>query len=55
MTVDRTERDVLEELTPEARKLLKRVLEIEREKLHVSAAAPTLVEEIRQAVLAVLP
>ena len=55
MPVDRTESDVLEELTPAARKLLKRVLEIEREKLHLSAATPTLVEEILQALRAVLP
>lgn len=50
-----TEKQVLEALTPEGRVLLKRVLEIERSKLHVSAATPTLVEEILTAVRGVLP
>ena len=55
MTDQRTEKQVLEELTPEARVLLKRVLEIEREKLHVPAAAPTIVDEIFNAVRGVMP
>jgi conjugal transfer/entry exclusion protein len=37
VTERRTEKQVLEELTDEERALLKRVLEIERAKLHLSA------------------
>lgn len=37
VTEGRTEKQVLEELSPEERRLLKRVLEIERAKLHLSA------------------
>lgn len=37
MTERRTEKDVLEDLNDEQRALLKRVLEIERAKLHITA------------------
>ena len=37
MTESRTEKQVLEELSDEQRALLKRVLEIERAKLHITA------------------
>ena len=37
MTDRRTEKQVLEELSDEQRALLKRVLEIERAKLHITA------------------
>lgn len=37
----RTEQDVLRELSGEQRALLKRVLEIERSKLHITAYDPT--------------
>jgi len=37
----RTEQHVLSELSPDERVLLKRVLEIERSKLHITAHDPT--------------
>lgn len=49
----RTERDVLQDLTPDQQRLLKRVLEIERAKLHVKAA--DLTDELLSAVKAILP
>jgi hypothetical protein len=49
----RTERDVLQALTVEERTLLRRVLEIERELLHVSAADPT--EDLITAVKEIIP
>ena len=52
-TARRTERDVLQELTAEERQLLKRVLEIERAKLHVKAA--DLTDDLLGAVKAILP
>jgi hypothetical protein len=52
-TERRTERDVLQELTAEEQQLLKRVLEIERAKLHVKAA--DLTDDLLSAVKAILP
>jgi hypothetical protein len=49
----RTERDVLQELTVEQQQFLKRVLEIERAKLHVKAA--DLTDDLLSAVKAILP
>jgi hypothetical protein len=48
-----TERDVLQELTAEQQRFLKRVLEIERAKLHVKAA--DLTDDLLSAVKAILP
>lgn len=50
---NRTEQDVLRTLTAEERALLKRVLEIERAKLHLSAYDPT--EDLLGAVKEILP
>jgi len=55
MMDERTEQLVVSELSQEGRILLKRVLEIEREKLHLSAAAPTIADEILVAVKGILP
>lgn len=46
----RTEKDVLEELSDDERTLLKRVLEIERSKLHITAHDPSdeLVNTVRE-------
>jgi hypothetical protein len=52
-TPKRTERDVLQELTTEQQQFLKRVLEIERAKLHVKAA--DLTDDLLSAVKAILP
>lgn len=49
----RTEADVLRELEPEQLQFLKRVLEIERSKLHLRAAE--LPEELLNAVKEILP
>lgn len=49
----RTEREVLQELTAEEQHFLKRVLEIERAKLHVKAA--DLTDDLLSAVKAILP
>lgn len=54
MTTDgRTEKQVLEELTQEERALLKRVLEIERAKLHLSAYEAT--DDLIAAVQEIIP
>ena len=53
MTERRTERQVLERLTAEELTLLKRVLEIERAKLHISAYDAT--DELLAAVKGILP
>jgi hypothetical protein len=52
-TPRRTERDVLQELTSDQQRFLKRVLEIERAKLHVKAA--DLTDDLLGAVRAILP
>ncbi len=52
-TANRTEQDVLQELTDEQRALLKRVLEIERARLHVRAA--DLTDDLLGAVKEILP
>ena len=48
--MSRTEKQVLEELSDEQRALLKRVLEIERAKLHITAydAADDLVAAVKE-------
>lgn len=50
---NRTEQEVLQELSSVERKLAKRVLEIERSKLHLRAAQPT--DEILLAVKEIIP
>lgn len=52
-STDRTEEQVVQELTDAERLLLKRVLEIERAKLHVSAYEAT--DDLLAAVKEVLP
>lgn len=52
-TAKRTEQDVLQALSDEERALLKRVLEIERARLHVSAA--DLTDDLLAAVKEILP
>ena len=52
-STERTEKDVLQDLTNEERALLKRVLEIERSRLHVKAA--DLTDPLLDAVKEVLP
>jgi hypothetical protein len=52
-TGKRTERDVLQELSVEEQQFLKRVLEIERAKLHLKNA--DLSDELLTAVKAILP
>jgi DNA-binding MarR family transcriptional regulator len=49
----RTEREVLQELTAEQQRLLRRVLELERAKLHLRAA--DLTDDLLSAVKATLP
>lgn len=53
MTDNRTERQVLEELGPEELALLKRVLEIERAKLHITAYDAT--DDLLAAVKEIIP
>lgn len=50
MSDQRSEHEVVEGLSPDARLLLKRVLEIERGRLHVKAAEATVIEEILHAI-----
>lgn len=52
-TEGRTEKQVLEELSEEERALLKRVLEIERAKLHLSAYEAT--DDLLAAVKEIVP
>ncbi|MEV0156004.1 hypothetical protein AB0H57_19995 [Micromonospora sp. NPDC050686] len=52
-TANRTEQDVLQDLSDEERALLKRVLEIERARLHVRAA--DLTDDLVGAVKEILP
>lgn len=42
----RTERSVIEELSPEAKQLLQRVLQIERSKLHLSDDIDSTIDDI---------
>ena len=51
----RTEAQVIEALSPDARLLLKRVLEIERARLHVKAADASVVDEILNSVKGIVP
>ena len=53
MTEGRTEKQVLEELSNEERALLKRVLEVERAKLHLSAYDAT--DDLLDAAREILP
>lgn len=53
MSQGRTEKQVLEELTNEQRALLKRVLEIERAKLHLTAYDAT--DDLLAAVKEIIP
>jgi hypothetical protein len=53
VTEGRTEKQVLEQLSNEERALLKRVLEIERAKLHLSAYDAT--DDLLDAVREILP
>jgi conjugal transfer/entry exclusion protein len=53
VTEGRTEKQVLEELSDEERALLKRVLEIERAKLHITAYDAT--DDLLAAVKEILP
>jgi len=53
VTEQRSEKQVLEELSDEERSLLKRVLEIERAKLHLSAYDAT--DDLIAAVQEILP
>lgn len=52
-STNRTEEQVVQELSAEERRLLKRVLEIERAKLHVSAYEAT--DDLLAAVKEILP
>lgn len=52
----RTEQDVIQALSENERMLLKRVLEIERAKMHLSAAsAADLTDDLLTAVKAIIP
>lgn len=53
MSQSRTEKQVLEELSDEQRALLKRVLEIERAKLHIKAYDAT--DDLVAAVKEIIP
>ena len=53
MTDNRTEKQVLEDLSDEQRALLKRVLEIERAKLHITAYDAT--DDLLAAVKEIIP
>ncbi|QYF91063.1 hypothetical protein [Arthrobacter sp. PAMC25284] len=53
MSQNRTEKQVLEELSDEQRALLKRVLEIERAKLHIKAFDAT--DDLVAAVKEIIP
>lgn len=53
MSQSRTEKQVLEELSDEQRALLKRVLEIERTKLHIKAYDAT--DDLVAAVKEIIP
>jgi hypothetical protein len=53
VTTRRTEKQVLEELSDEERALLKRVLEIERAKLHISEYEAT--DDLLAAVKEIIP
>lgn len=52
-STERTEKQVLEELSSEERALLKRVLEIERAKLHITAYEAT--DDLLAAVKEIIP
>ena len=57
MTTDRpvrSETEVIAGLTPDAKALLQRVLEIERSRLHLSGSDTTVVDELHQAVKGII-
>jgi hypothetical protein len=54
-TAKRTEQDVLQALSDEERALLKRVLEIERARLHVSPTVAEHTDDLLAAVKEILP
>ena len=51
----RTEADVIRELPDEAKALLKRVLEIERARLHIDGLDSATVDELHEAVRGLVP
>jgi len=51
----RTEADVIRELPDEAQALLKRVLEIERSRLHIDGSDTVTVDELHDAVRGLVP
>ena len=53
--VARAESDVIDELDPQAKELLKRVLQIERSRLHLKASDAEAVEELYVAVREIAP
>ena len=53
--VARTESDVIDELDPQAKELLKRVLQIERSRLHLKASDGEAVDELYAAVREIAP
>lgn len=51
----RTEADVIRELSPEGQAFLKRVLEIERSRLHIDGSDAVTVDELQEAVRGLVP
>lgn len=51
----RTEKDVVNALDPEAQALLKRVLEIERSRLHLKGSDAGAVDDLYEAVRGIIP
>jgi hypothetical protein len=51
----RTEAQVIQALSAEAQALLKRVLEVERAKLHLTGADASVLEELHAAVKGIVP
>lgn len=51
----RTEADVIRELPDEAQALLKRVLEIERSRLHIDGSDAVTVDELHDAIRGLVP
>lgn len=52
---NRVEKDVIRELSDEEQSLLKRVLEIERSRLHLDGSDSATVDELHEAVRGLLP
>jgi len=51
----RTEAEVIQGLSPEEQALLKRVLEIERARVHITGSDNTAIDELYEAVKGVIP